>query len=96
MSFSGYYWRKLLMTAMAHGWIPAGTVLGHARETSSDDVDLESGGPYDTNDGAVVSVVDARNLANALRHAVLDIPSDERETVQALIRFCEQGDFAIY
>jgi len=60
-------WLSALQLAEAYGWTPNGTSL---KESEWD-------GSYDSNDGAEVSELDARNLASAIEHALPDVPRHE-------------------
>jgi hypothetical protein len=68
ISFNYSRWESVLVLADLYGWLRKGTTL-------EDDVNWS--GTYYTNDGQVVSVEDANELANALERALPDVPREE-------------------
>ena len=62
MSWLG--WSTILITARTYGWEPAGTVCPSIAGW---------GGSYHSNDGQMVTVADAANLAEALQAALLEL-----------------------
>ena len=66
--FDIFRWSAVLTLARNNGWEPTGTIL-------EDDPDWQ--GHYDTNDGQLVTAVDAGRLADALERALPDIPNHD-------------------
>jgi len=71
-SFSLFVWPRLLGLAKRYGWKPEGTLapLGWPENKPWT-------GRYDWNDGAVVTQSDARALATAVEHLLLDLPDED-------------------
>lgn len=76
-------WSALLDLAERQGWEPMGTILYEYEYDDEDNrinsgvLDVEWEGTYYSNDGQIVVVDDALNLANALENALDDIPDVE-------------------
>ena len=66
--FDIFRWSAVLTLARNNGWEPAGTIF-------EDDPDWQ--GHYDTNEGQLVTAVDAARLADALERALPDIPDHD-------------------
>ncbi len=72
--FSREFVSKALELALCYGWRPLGTRLEHPRSVLK--LNTEWLGTYLTNDGQLVLTEDALNLAQALEHALTDIPDE--------------------
>lgn len=73
--FNIFAWREILMLAIDYGWKPKGTFENNGKgEILPREEAPDWSGTYFTNDGQIADQEDAKNLAEALEKALMDIP----------------------